>query len=138
MSQMEAAPISRDKRCVYSGNMHILVVDDEPAIREVVARVLEHAGFTVDVAADGELAWQAAERRRYDLIITDEQMPRLTGCGLIERLRRAGAAPPVLVMTGLETRVQTEEGPPDGFLAKPFAFSMLLKEANRLLCAAAV
>ncbi len=117
--------------------MHILVVDDEPAIRDIVARVLEHAGFKVDVAADGELAWEAAERHRYDLIITDEQMPRLSGCGLIERLRRAGAAPPVLMMTGVGIRLQeTEQGPPDGFLAKPFAFSSLLKEAHRLLCTA--
>jgi DNA-binding response OmpR family regulator len=120
------------------GAMHILVVDDEPAIRDVIARVLEHAGFQVDVAADGEYAWQAAGRRRYDLIITDEQMPRLTGCGLIERLRRGGSAPPVLMMTGIAQQLQTEEGPPDGFIAKPFAFSSLIKEANRLLCTTAV
>jgi DNA-binding response OmpR family regulator len=119
-------------------DLHILIVDDEPAIRDIMARVLVRAGFQVDVAEDGEHAWDAVGRRSYDLIITDEKMPRLTGAGLIDRLRRKGAMIPVLLMSGVAVSVETETGPPDGFIAKPFSFSSLLSEANRLLCPAAV
>lgn len=113
--------------------MHILIVDDEPGIREIGARILEHAGFAVDVAADGEYAWEAVARKNYDLIITDQNMPRLDGTGLIQRLHAAGLRMPVILMTGTALPLESLKTAPDSFLAKPFSFSGLIEEVNRFL-----
>ncbi|HEY8932867.1 MAG TPA: response regulator [Rariglobus sp.] len=117
--------------------MRILVVDDDPAIRDISARILSHAGFAVDVAADGESAWDAFLLHHYDLVVTDQNMPRLDGSGLIERVRNTGTKTPVILMTGGTTNPSSLSITPDIFLSKPFSFSVLIDAANRLLCKAA-
>jgi DNA-binding response OmpR family regulator len=112
---------------------NILIVDDEPGIREISARILEHAGYTVDVAEDGERAWEAVVRKNYDLIVTDQNMPRLDGTGLIARLDAAGMRMPVIMMTGTVLEMDSLKTAPDSFLAKPFSFFGLIAEVNRLL-----
>jgi DNA-binding response OmpR family regulator len=117
--------------------MHILIVDDDPAIRDISARILMHAGFTVGLAEDGEAAWEAVGAGHYDLVVTDQNMPRLDGAGFIERVRGAGIKTPVILMTGGAVSVSSMPVAPDFFLAKPFDFSVLIGAANRLLCTAA-
>lgn len=112
---------------------NILVADDDPAIRDISSRFLTQVGFTVDVAEDGQSAWEAVGLRRYDLIITDQNMPRLSGTEFIDRLHEAGMGIPVILMTGGAV-VSATRKPPDFFLTKPFSFSSLLEEVNRLLC----
>jgi DNA-binding response OmpR family regulator len=79
---------------------HILVVDDDPSLRQMHEVYLTRSGFAVDTAADGVDAWQALRGRRYDLLITDHQMPRLTGLELIQKLRSAAMMLPVILASG--------------------------------------
>jgi DNA-binding response OmpR family regulator len=118
--------------------MNVLIVDDDAAIREISARILMRAGFTVDVAPDGEAAWDAVGRQSYDLIITDQNMPRLDGSGLIGRLNEAGVKIPVIMITGGALEAPSLKNAPDCFLAKPFRFPVLLEEMNRLMCPSSV
>lgn len=113
--------------------MHILIVDDDPDIRDISARILACAGFTVNVAEDGEAAWEAVGDQHFDLIITDQNMPRLDGTGLIGRLHGAGLRVPVIMITGAAVDIPSIKSAPDCFLPKPFSFSVLLGEMNRLL-----
>lgn len=59
----------------------ILVVDDETAVRNLMSAVLLHAGYLVETAQDGAVAWAALQSNRYDLLITDHDMPKVTGIG---------------------------------------------------------
>ena len=115
----------------------ILVVEDNEANRLVAQRALERFGCRVDVAADGELALEAAAHTGYDLIFMDLQMPRLDGLGATRRLR-AEPGPsqnsPVIALTGLPTpdeyRRCLEVGMSD-LLAKPFRLDELRVQVER-------
>jgi DNA-binding response OmpR family regulator len=78
----------------------ILVADDEEDIRHLISSVLAGAGFDVNTAFDGEEAWEALQHEHCDLLITDNEMPRLTGIKLIERIRDSGMSLPVIVASG--------------------------------------
>jgi len=67
----------------------ILVADDESAVRAFMSSVLLHAGYRVDVAQDGAVAWAALQAEPYDLLITDYNMPRINGVELVRNLRAA-------------------------------------------------
>lgn len=85
---------------------HILVVEDNAAMATVIQFNLEKAGFHVSVARNGRVALDLAQEAEFDLVITDHQMPEMTGCELCERLRgmREYAHVPILLLTakGLE------------------------------------
>jgi len=85
---------------VASRKWRILVADDEEGIRHLSSLVLAGGGFDVNVSADGEQAWDALSHEHYDLLITDNDMPRLTGMKLIERIRQAGMQLPVIMASG--------------------------------------
>jgi DNA-binding response OmpR family regulator len=78
----------------------ILVADDEEGIRCLSSLILAGDGFDVNVSADGEQAWDALSHEPYDLLLTDNDMPRLTGMKLIERIRQAGMQLPVILASG--------------------------------------
>lgn len=78
----------------------ILLIDDSITVREVARRLLENAGYAVDVAVDGIDGWNAARSGRYDLVVTDVDMPRMSGIDLITRIRgdaRLASLPVVIV-----------------------------------------
>lgn len=79
----------------------ILVAEDHPFMATVVRVCLEKAGFDVTVAADGAEAWQLTRGRKFDLILTDYQMPQMTGLDLCRKLRDDDdyAEVPVILMT---------------------------------------
>ena len=109
----------------------ILVVDDDSIIREMVAKTIAQAGFCADTARDGEEGWIAACMTAYDLIITDHEMPRLTGLSLIKRLREVSPEPPCILISGnLPAHGFALEGviPESAFLAKPFSRAALIKK----------
>jgi two-component system chemotaxis response regulator CheY len=70
----------------------ILSVDDEPALRHVVALHLQRVGYEVETASDGHAAWQhiVQDLTRFDAVVTDNQMPQLSGIALVEKLRASG------------------------------------------------
>ena len=102
---------------------HVLVVDDEPMVREVLARYLENEGFAVDVAEDGEQALSVYEAERPDLVLLDLMLPRLDGLEVFRRMR--ALAPTAIIMLtakGEETdRVVGLELGADDYVTKPFS-----------------
>src|SRR3712207_4235177 len=77
----------------------LLVVDDEPNIRELLSASLRYAGFEVATAPDGQQALAVAEQFRPDLLVLDVMMPGLDGFGVVRRLRQNGTHTPVLFLT---------------------------------------
>ncbi len=80
-------PIAMTTQTVDSERRHILVVDDSPVPAQMVATVLRKAGYEVSIAHDGERAWRKTQEQQFDLVMTDEQMPFLSGSELCRRLR---------------------------------------------------
>ncbi len=101
----------------------VLVVDDEPAIREVIATLLEDEGYLVRHAKDGLEALDAINGDRIDLIVSDVVMPRLDGASLVRRLRRRGLLTPVVLMSAVYADVDL---PGVRFVPKPFEIDRLL------------
>ena len=108
----------------------VLVVEDEPAIREVVADLLEDEGYAVRQAADGLEAIDELEVDGVDLVLSDVRMPRLDGPALARRLRRHGYAVPVVLMSAVDVEVDL---PGVGFLPKPFDRDHLLHAVGSAL-----
>ena len=78
----------------------ILLADDNEVDRDLYATFLSRAGYDVNTVADGEEAWNALLSTYYDLLLTDHNMPRLTGLDLVARLRTAGIILPVVINSG--------------------------------------
>jgi two-component system alkaline phosphatase synthesis response regulator PhoP len=79
----------------------ILVVEDEPMICHLNTKMLLDAGYQVETAEDGGVAWDTLQLKSFDLLITDNAMPKVTGLELIEKVRSAGMALPVIMATGV-------------------------------------
>ncbi|HEU4528683.1 MAG TPA: response regulator transcription factor [Actinomycetota bacterium] len=101
----------------------VLVVDDEPMVREVLARYLEKEGFAVDVAEDGEAALATVEVTRPDLVLLDLMLPKVDGLEVFRRIRaRMPTAVIMLTAKGEETdRVVGLELGADDYVTKPFS-----------------
>jgi DNA-binding response OmpR family regulator len=101
----------------------VLVVDDEPMVREVLSRYLEKEGFAVDLAEDGEQALVAYARERPDLVVLDLMLPRVDGLEVFRRIReQAPTAVIMLTARGAETdRVVGLELGADDYVTKPFS-----------------
>ena len=113
----------------------ILIVDDEPSVRDVMAAVLIDAGYSVQTAADGHMALTIIDATPPDLIITDVMMPHLDGWALLDHARERDPALPVILMSaGDWIRARRMMPLPDHavFLAKPFAIEELLALVVRL------
>lgn len=111
----------------------ILVLDDEEAILQVNADTLRAAGFDVDTATDGETGWIAFCSGRYDLIVTDNSMPRLSGVELVRRMRKMGHRTPAILVSG---SYRVEDDPEVDFAAilqKPYHLYELASTARRAL-----
>ncbi len=109
--------------------MRILVVEDEPRIAADIRRGLEAANYAVETVADGNEAWFKGETEDYDAIVLDLGLPRLDGLSVLRRLREAGIATPVLVLTardGWRDKVEGIDAGADDYLAKPFQMEELL------------
>ncbi len=114
----------------------VLLVDDEPAVREAVARVLRLEGFEVDEAGDGREAIRAISTWRPDAVLLDVLMPELDGLEVCRRLRDTGDRTPVLMLTArddVRDRVAGLDAGADDYLPKPFALDELLARLRALL-----
>jgi CheY-like chemotaxis protein len=72
----------------------ILVVDDEPLLRKLNAEIFTDVGYAVDVAEDGANAWDALQLHDYHLLVTDNQMPKMSGVELVVKVRQPGKSCP--------------------------------------------
>ncbi len=113
----------------------ILIVDDEPSVRDVMATVLLDAGYLVQTAADGLVALEIMDLAPPDLIITDVMMPHLDGWALLDHVHERNPSLPVILMSAGDWIRRRRTTPiPDHavFLAKPFAVEELLELVVRL------
>jgi two-component system response regulator MprA len=116
--------------------MQILVVDDEPAVRDSLDRALRLEGYKVELAADGAEALAALGNQSPDAIVLDLMMPRVDGLEVCRRMRAAGDRTPVLVLTardGVSDRVKGLDAGADDYLVKPFALDELFARLRALL-----
>ena len=116
--------------------MRILVVEDEPAAANVLAKGLREHAYAVDIAADGSAALEQIGVTDYDLVILDVLLPRLNGFELCRRLRADAAAVPILMLTargGVDDRVTGLDAGADDYLSKPYHFPELLARVRALL-----
>jgi len=117
--------------------MTILVVDDEPAVRDSLRRALELEGYDVELAEDGEQALARLMRAgQPDAVILDILMPGVDGLEVCRRLRGAGNVVPVLMLTArveVDSRVAGLDAGADDYLPKPFALAELLARLRALL-----
>lgn len=114
----------------------ILVVDDEISILLLSTEVLIHHGYEVDTAGDGAAAWQKLITERYDLLITDQNMPIVTGVELVNKLRAARMALPIIMATGTLPEEEFTRYPwlrPAATLLKPYTVAELVGTVKEVL-----
>ena len=119
----------------------ILLAEDNAALSSVIRFNLQRSGFQVEAALTGRLAWELAQVHQFDLVITDQQMPEMTGCELCECLRRSEAyrETPIIMLTakGMELelpRLREELGLAATFL-KPFSPKEVIRAVEDCLAA---
>jgi DNA-binding response OmpR family regulator len=116
--------------------MHILIVEDDARIAEFVTKGLEESGYHVTVARDGEAGFLDARYNDYDLIVLDLMLPKLDGIEVARKLRAAGKATPILMLTARDTEKDKILGldvGADDYLTKPFSFGEFLARLRALL-----
>ncbi|MFF0386306.1 response regulator transcription factor [Streptomyces sp. NPDC004673] len=114
----------------------ILIVDDEPAVREALERSLAFEGYDTRVAVDGADALEQAGDYRPDLVVLDIQMPRMDGLTAARRIRNTGDTTPILMLTARDTvgdRVTGLDAGADDYLVKPFELDELFARIRALL-----
>jgi DNA-binding response OmpR family regulator len=115
--------------------MYVLVVEDERRLAQLVRRVLEEEGHTVDVAHDGEEGLQMALEGTHDVVVLDIMLPVIDGLEVCRSLRRNRIDTPVLLLTaldGVDDRVKGLDAGADDYLPKPFAFQELMARLRAL------
>jgi len=118
------------------GRMRLLIVDDDPAIREALELLLSLNGFEVAIAADGRECIRTLAEGRPDAVILDVLMPGMDGLEVCRRIRAGGDRTPVLMLTAraeVSERVAGLEAGADDYLAKPFAREELIARLRALL-----
>jgi len=115
--------------------MHILVVDDDQAVRDSLARSLQYSGYEVSTAEDGLAALGKLSNLRPDAVIMDVMMPRLDGLAATKSLRDSGNGVPILILTAkdaVDARVDGLDAGADDYMVKPFALDELLARLRAL------
>jgi two-component system copper resistance phosphate regulon response regulator CusR len=116
--------------------MRILLIEDETKTAAFLAKGLQEAGYTVQIARDGETGLELALAARYELLVVDVMLPKKDGWAVVEELRGGGVRTPILFLTARDTvrdRVKGLELGADDYLVKPFAFSEFLARVRSLL-----
>jgi len=115
---------------------HILVVDDDPRITDLLRRILAYEGYSVAIAASGSEALDRSLERPPDLVVLDIMLPGLDGLEVAQRLRTAGDNVPILMLTARDTVADRVKGlgtGADDYLVKPFAPEELVARVKALL-----
>jgi CheY-like chemotaxis protein len=124
---------------IVAPRAHLLYVEDEPQLRRLGELLLARSGYAVDTAADGAEGWEALQHAHYNLLITDHDMPRLTGLELAARARRAGMRLPIVLTSG-SARALSDPSAEwlelAARLPKPFGSDTLLAAVGQALRAA--
>ena len=135
MTSVNASPVALTRDQTNPPH-RILVVDDDSDVRQLSIDVLTGSGYEVEGVNDGAAGWEALQTYDYDLIITDNQMPRMTGIEMIEKLRSVRMATPVIMATRhLPTHIfaRKPQLKPDATLERPFTNDDLLVAVKNIL-----
>lgn len=114
----------------------ILIVDDDNFFRRLNSQVLLRAGYAVDAAEDGAAAWEALGVEAYDLVITDNNMPNVSGVELLEKLHAAHMTLPVIMATGAPPDAEFTKQPwlqPTAMLLKPITAAVMVRTVKKVL-----
>ena len=113
---------------------HVLIVEDETGLLEILELNFRSAGYTVSTATDGVTAWQQYEQQHPDLLVLDLNLPKISGFRLLE-LVRSESDLPVLILTAYDFAEAEEVARhrPDAFVKKPFDVQELVHTADRLV-----
>ena len=116
--------------------LRVLVIDDDPTVTSLLKRGLAYEGFTVDTADSGSHGLAIARDRTPDLVILDVMLPGLDGFQVLERLRKADAQLPIMMLTASDEaadQVHGLEQGADDYMVKPFTFTVLAARVKALL-----
>jgi len=119
-----------------SDHTKILIVDDEPLIRDALAFKLTKEGYEVETAEDGEKAIEKIENESFDIVISDVMMPFVSGFELLKILKERGTQAPVLLLTSLNSEnavLKAFELGADDYMTKPFSPKELSNRIKKLL-----
>ena len=114
----------------------VLVIDDEPGVRELISEALSLSEITAVQAADGLEALSFLRRERFDLLILDINMPKLDGLALLEKLRTEGMSVPVLMLSARADKADINQGlrtGADDYLTKPFSIEELVLRVKAIM-----
>ncbi|HWW01523.1 MAG TPA: response regulator [Candidatus Acidoferrum sp.] len=123
-------------RCRPKPSKRILVVDDDVFLRENNAEVLTRCGYQTETAEDGAAAWEALQAHGYDLLITDNNMPNVSGVELVNKVRSAHMTLPVILASGAMPAEELDRQPwlhLAATLSKPFTGAELLGTVEKVL-----
>ena len=116
---------------------HILVVDDETAIRDLISEVLNIAGFQVTTSADGLDALNQIRRSKFDLILLDVNLPKVDGFAILEKVREGAPTQPIIMLSARVDKDDVTHGlrlGADDYVRKPFSVEeLVLRVENRLM-----
>ncbi len=118
------------------GGLRILIVDDEPMVREVVSICLGENGHVVDMAENGREGLEKFMAAEYDLVLTDRSMPEMSGDELAIEVKRHRPKVPVVLLTGFGDLMNSEGEKPEGIdevVAKPFTMASLTEVVTKVL-----
>jgi DNA-binding response OmpR family regulator len=116
--------------------MRILIVEDDVQIADMLAEALGNHQYVVDIAQDGELAWNWLETCEYDLVLLDVTLPKINGIRLCQKLRDRRSTVPILMLTArdaLEDKVVGLDAGADVYMVKPFDLEELMAQIRALL-----
>jgi DNA-binding response OmpR family regulator len=116
--------------------MDILLAEDEKAMSMAVSAVLNHSGYNVDPAYDGQEAVEKAQNHPYDCMIFDVMMPRKDGITALQELRQSGNTTPVILLTAkseVDDKISGLDAGADDYLTKPFAMGELLARIRSMV-----
>lgn len=113
---------------------HVLIIEDEAGLLEILELNFRSAGYQVSTATDGVTAWQQYEHERPDLLVLDLNLPKISGFRLLE-LVRSESDLPVIILTAYDFAEAEEVARhrPDAFVKKPFDVQELVHVADRLV-----
>jgi len=118
------------------GKLEILVVDDEPGVRDLVSDVLELEGYAVTRASDGLDALAKMRKQKFDLYILDINMPKIDGLVLLEKIRSSGDVTPALLLTARREKDDVHQGfrvGADDYVTKPFSIEELALRVQAIM-----
>lgn len=114
----------------------LLVIDDNEWVRDTLKQLLVMSGYQVDVADDGEMGFNKVKSKRYDVVLTDIQMPQVDGIELLKQIKEYDAGLPVIMITGfptVDTAIQAMRQGASDFITKPFRYEQVSMIVDKLV-----